>query len=536
MHGKFSTAGRQLATLAWLDTLSASTPGAPGRVAAVGPYTGGEVNKLNSDWLPLDYSGDDAVGIAWDLLHRRARDRGRNDPALIAIRRAMVDGVLRTGIVSQADVLDEDGESDDDFNDESDDAHEGWEIEEADCQRRLPWPDMMRQAWGDALETGDAFFLRTARGDRGRQVPLSYQVLEGEQLDRSIDRPASPGLNEIIQGIEIDAQRAPLAYYLFDAHPGDPHTLGGYDSRRVPAERIMHVMLPTRPSATHGTSLYAALLQPARDLDTYVGSELSSAILGAVLTAVHKSANPARGLGVRGDGSDGAAISGEDTSTRIRLSRGATVTSLGREDSLEFLRSPHPNQAAEPFLQMIVGLLSMGAGISPHLLAHDFRRTTYVAARAASLADAMTMEPYQALLGRTVIYQQRRLWTAQMAAYGRFKTCPPAEFARNPRRWLRIAILPPSMEQLDRQKESSADETNLANGTTSYREIYGRRRLNWRRQLRQVARERKFLSGLPGGELVGSGRAQTQAAQPMPDPDYEDNPQGAGANGDGVPR
>lgn len=127
-----------------------------GRAAPQGaePYRGGEINRLNKPWQPEKLSGDAAINLNWDLLTRRIRDLGRNDPALIALKRAQLDHVVGDGIGTTAAVKVGD-ELDDEFNSEADEEWDWWLENEADVSGKLGWPDLQRQVYGEMLETGE---------------------------------------------------------------------------------------------------------------------------------------------------------------------------------------------------------------------------------------------------------------------------------------------------------------------------------------------------------------------------------------------
>ena len=105
---------------------------------------------------------------------------------MIALRRALVDHVVGTGIVTTANVMIA-GELDEEFNSQSDDEFTDWAESEADYAGKLSWQDIQRQLFAEMLETGEGLLLRCWDRSADRSVPLCYQVLEAEQLDESQD-------------------------------------------------------------------------------------------------------------------------------------------------------------------------------------------------------------------------------------------------------------------------------------------------------------------------------------------------------------
>jgi len=459
---------------------------------AAAPYRAGEVTRLNRTWQPESWAGDNAIAQNWDLLTSRVRDLARNDPSIIALRNALTDHVIADGLRSLAAVTAGD-DLHEVFNRQADELFEEWE-QEADVDGRLSWPDLQRQVFEEMLDTGDGLLLRCARAEPDRQVPLCYQVLEAEQLDTSKDRPAGAGQNAIRRGVEVDRFRRPVAYYLFDTHPADTYA-ASYESRRIPAARVIHLKSRGRPSETRGVSLHRAITQPARDLDTYLGSELTAGIIGSLLTLIHKTANPGNGLGLYPDAETASDTTMADGSQRVRLGRGI-VAQIGTDDEVEVAESKRPNRDAKEFIQLIQMLIGMGGGVSRYRLTRDYSGTTYVAGRAARLDDQAHFRPLQGYLARQIVLPVRRAWTIQAAAYGLFAAVTPRRFARELRRWVRLEILPPGVEQLDPAKETDADLAALAAGTTTYQDVWARKGRNWRRAFRQRAREKDYAEEL----------------------------------------
>ena len=122
------------------------------------------------------------------------------------------------------------GETADDFDEESDQGFADWcELTcEADAEGKLSERELQRQMFDELIETGQALALRVQDNTPGRLVPLCYQVLEAEQIDRWKDR--LPGLtadgrhlNEIRAGIEYDERHRITAYWLYKTNPYDVH-------------------------------------------------------------------------------------------------------------------------------------------------------------------------------------------------------------------------------------------------------------------------------------------------------------------------
>jgi lambda family phage portal protein len=457
----------------------------PSVVDMGGAFRSGDITRLNKSFVPLNYSGDSAINESIGLATARIRDLARNDPAIVALKRTLVDHIIGSGIGTWSDVI-AGGELQDDFNNESDLLFEEYRDSDIDFECKAADQDMQRQLFGELLETGEGLVLRVQSPDRGRLLPLAYQVLERDQIDDSIDRMPGGNTNEIRRGIEVDRYGRPVAYYLFDVHPQDPHAIGT-KSTRITADRILHFCLPGRPSQSRGIGLYNAIVQSSRDLDTYLGSELTSAIIASLFSVVHKTSKPGSGMGFVGDGTeaDGTDDYGNNT---VKLGRGI-VSQIGREDDISIVASNRPNSQANTFVQLILMLIGMGGGVSRYRITRDYTGTTYIAARAAQLDDRASFRPMQAFFGRNWSQVVRRDFIKAAAGYGLFSTLTATQFAKQPRRWSRCQLQLPGFEMLDEEAETNSAIGRLGAGLSTLQIENGKRGDNWRRIAMQKKRE-----------------------------------------------
>jgi lambda family phage portal protein len=94
-------------------------------------------------------------------------------------------------------------------------------------------------------------------------IPFVVQVIEAERVREDISTPnieGAPG-NAIFRGIEYqrDSGRR-IAYHIFDQNPRSLAQPFSLTSKRVPAEDILHVFVPTRPGQMRGISWFAPVV------------------------------------------------------------------------------------------------------------------------------------------------------------------------------------------------------------------------------------------------------------------------------------
>ncbi|UVL43497.1 phage portal protein [Pseudomonas sp. B21-040] len=117
----------------------------------------------------------------------------------------------------------------------------------------------------------------------GLPVPVQLQLLEPDFLDES--KADIVGLNRIIQGIEFDALGRRVAYWLFDEHPGGSRVWGSMQSKRVPAEDVIHIFLPKRPGQARGYTWFAPVMQRMRSFDEMEDAVMEQAKIASCFAA-----------------------------------------------------------------------------------------------------------------------------------------------------------------------------------------------------------------------------------------------------------
>lgn len=513
------------AVKAFLAELAAAHRAPPVRAATREAYKSARVDRFNKAWQPEHRSGDAAIWESSPLTTARTRDMVRNDAVFKKAKSELEKLVIGSGLQTFADALDERFESLDAFNDESDFVWQHWAEKEADVERKLSWFEMEKLAFGEMPEVGDCLLLRCQDHSPGRMIPLCYQVIEKEQLDRSKDRPAASGQNKIVHGIEMDEQNIVVGYHLFGAHPYDLHAdlMRSSQSTLVPAERVVHGYLPMRPSASCGISWFTAILQPTRDMDWLLGNELTSSAIQSLLTMVVKR-NKVTGdnLGLLDDDEDSDSFG----NTAVKLGRGI-VAEIHKDEDIEMAESKRPGRSLEPFIKLLLQFQAMGCGLSYHRLTGDTQRSSYTAIRASHLDDAAMVRPLQQFYGRKVSLRVRSEHTQQAAAFGRYKRMSAGYLLANQWRTLRFDVIGPGREQLDPEKETIAALDRIRGGTSTLKIECGLRGLHYRAVLRQLAKEKQLCEELGldfifAMEPAAAPPRQEKAEEEFDDEDLDD--------------
>lgn len=475
------------------------------------PYAGARVTKLNSHWKPRHYSGDEAVKQSWDLLTSRIRDRVRNDSIFQKVKSQMSRLVIGTGIdaYSDASELDEENEQLVKYEIESDTWFERWALEEADVTGEHTYFDLQRVAFEDEMESGNCLWLECLDDNPKRTLPLCYQLIEFEQIDQNQDRDAGylrkngQRYNRISNGIEYDAAGRKVAYYLFEAHPYDSSSGWSNEPVRIPAERILHQYLWTRPSGRVGISWFSAPMQTNFDLDRYVANELTTRGLMALM-----------GIVVKGDQYPDIGLDAEDPETGLPGFKMGypQISRIKSSEEVDVVETNRNAGDATALINLLLNLQAMGCRLSVNRLLGDPSKANLASIKASHQDDDAMVAPIVESIANKVIRHIRTRHTEVAIARGLIRSISAREF--RDRRWQYTTweCIGSNRSDLDKD-DGEASIDRLRSGLSTYQGECARRGHHWRRNLRRMATVNKAARAAGvildwtkgnGGQLAGS--------------------------------
>lgn len=477
-------------------------------------------DRPREHYQPHGFSGDSAIIGSQDLMHRRTRDLVRNTSQAKRIVTSLTDLVVGTGMqtycwpFAPSELFEISTELESlqagelgprlTYALESDDLFEEWSSDPSqfDAEGRLSWPEVQRMLMGETVTVGNGLLVRVIPKNY-KLVPLAYQLIEREQLDNSLDRPASAGQNKILGGVEFDKDNRVVAYHIYLDHPhelfganqstlsgtGAPQSTGS-DRKRISAERVIDLALFHRPSASLGVSWLDAGGQAIWDRDSYCDSEIRSAALDAVFALVAYLDGGEKGDGGLGF-TDGEPDDDEFGNRSYKVGHSPVAATLGKDEKLEMVQATRPNRNAPIFLKYIDHDIAGSAGISYYTLSGDYENTNFSSSRAAKLDEDLHIKPLQQWFATHVAIRVRKEFNAMAAAGGLFQSLRPAEFRRNERTYQRFDAVGNGRDLLDPFKEGEARTTRLRTCISTFKEECARVGKHWIRVLMQIAIERK---------------------------------------------
>jgi lambda family phage portal protein len=464
--------------------------------------------------------GETAVRSAWSTMTARARDMVENDPQVKRPSTMMNRLTIGAGIQLYAMAMKDADDLDEKFNVPADMAWQQWSND-------THFPDIQQSAFKEWSDQGNGIVYSYNKKDG---TP-ACQVIEFEQLDKTLDRPRMGGQNEISNGIEYDVDGEPVFYHVLEAHPQDGFGgLRGSKSQRIPANRIDHLFCQSRPSMRTGVSWWNAMLRYAFDGDFLMGTELTSAAVASLYTAVLKKANYSESdfpdlADSRGPSGSPGNLDGHGN-RMFRLGAG-NVQVLDPEDSFEVINPQRPNKSLAEFMRTIWLFNSQGANLSYHRSTGDMDGASYTSLRAAMLDDAAFIFPLQEYFGRRFVSRVRRRVDAWHVAT-RMIPISAARYQKRRIFYRNYLSIGPGQAWLQPDQEIGASAQAIATGQSSLVRECGSKGIYWLQNIRETAMVNRtcerykvkldFSKGNGGGQSANSTDARAKPIEKTPKP------------------
>jgi lambda family phage portal protein len=422
-------------------------------------YDGARSGRRNDGWVTGNTSANAEIGMATEALRSRARALVRNNPHAAKAVAVIVANKIGTGIMCQADGPNARA------NKRLDTAWQRW-VDDCDVTGRMDLYGIQALAERTRAESGEALIrLHAGRGE----VPLRLQVLEPDFIDSTKNERLGTD-HEIRLGVEY-RNEAPVAYWLYEAHPGDGSLANlrrGQQSNRVSANEIIHYYKPLRPGQSRGVTDFAPVIEALRDLGDYANAELmrkkiAACSVGAVTT-------PA-GL----PGASLAPTALDDNGDRVEQFRPGMISYLKPGEGIDFF-DPKPSGDYQQFMSVELHAIASGLGIPYELLTGDLSEVTYTSHRGGLVQFRGMVEADQ---WQIVVPQVcRPIWQAFVSAY---RIMDGSVDPRTP-----AVYTPPRFGLLDPAKEIPAMVAALEAGIESYPNLIAREGYDWREKIAEI--------------------------------------------------
>jgi hypothetical protein len=300
---------------------------------------------------------------------------------------------------------------------------------------------------------------------------------------------------KVIGGIRIDELGNPIEYHFLKYHPGELYTAGMVLADptyfiRVPADQVLHWREVDRPGQLHGIPKITSALPLFAQLRRIRLATLTAMEFAAMLAGVLKTNLPP----------DGAPTTVDNWSL-FEMVRGTLLSMPQGWDATQF-RSEQPNTTFEMMNRETLNECGRSTGAPLNIVTGNSSGYNFSSGRLDHL-------PYHR--GLTIERDDFRLivldpvltaWEAEARMVGEVPAGLPDVST-----WAWTWHFD-GFDSIDQNKDATADNIRIGNGTQTYAETYAAYGQDWQEQIDQMAREKEYFEskGLPY-PLAAAGNA-----------------------------
>lgn len=355
-------------------------------------------------------SADRDIAGDLDVLRRRSRQLFQNNTFSRAMISSFDTNVVGTGIKARPNLMlsemlgltSEDAEK---WANKTKVLFNLWATDKkCDAEKTNNFFQLQDLALKTALLGGDCFAL-SCFDENFAPYGMNIKLLEGERVQNPLGQMNSDALAE---GIEVDKNHAPLAYY-FTQKPVwsfDDYT-DFVDSVRVPAfdafgnPNVIHVFTSDRTDQRRGVPLLAPVICQLKQQERYQDAELMAAVISACFTAVLENNVPDEAEELYGNVPEEERVEKTQTDSYGNVIPDATrpslemkpgaIWSLAQGQKISSLNPQRPNVNYQPFVESIFAEAAAAVGVSFEVVLRKFNNS-YNAVRAALLESQKTFK------------------------------------------------------------------------------------------------------------------------------------------------
>jgi lambda family phage portal protein len=456
-------------------------------------------------------SGDRGTGFASADLRRLARELEQNSDVAKGIIGTITNNVVGTGLRCSPQVRDMKGELLDDVNDAITVLFDDWQ-KEPEVTGTFHWAGLQRMACNTWTRDGETFLQHLIGNVRNLShfstVPYSIELLEADLIPN--------GLNDankrISYGIQKNNWGRPTHYHVLKNHPGgDLFNVSSNsfifatidNTKKVAADKILHLFSPERYRQSRGISKFASVYTRLDDLRDFEEAERIAARIAASQVMAIKKGN----LGLK---------TNDETGEReFPISPGAIWDNLGPDEEPIILSSDRPNNEVERWRRTQLKSVAAGTGANYATIAREYEGS--FSSMRQSLVDAwmeyMAIRDFFTWRFCNPIYNR-----FIRAAYSSLTVKLPANVDRTT--LFDCIWTGDPMPWVDPQKEWKGVETSLSIQAKSPQQIIRERGGDPKRVLEEISKWQKNKEKLGIKDPVPFGGAAN----------------GQDSDGDGVPR
>lgn len=537
--------------------MAASVPAVPRRdTAALGAHEAADrFNQSIALWNPPGQSADMDIYGDKPGIDAKALDVTRND-AYVASgqqlhRNNIVGSLYALNSKPNVSVLMKHRKLyDDDWATEFQEEVEAWwstwaesPRKDVDASRHNTFTDLVRLAIGTYLPHGEVLATAEWR-ENAKFFHTCIQMIDPMRL-------STPLLQEfddhVRNGVRRDRYGAPIGYYIRRRHPNDIpsfSSFNGVDDHKYVRVRksfgrtqVIHLFEQHRIDQSRGVSEMVAALKEMHITKKFREITLQNAVVNAVVAATIESDLPPQSayemLGAGASATDDPFVTSSTRYMEALAAYYGGTKNVTQMDGVKIpflfpgtklnLRSPGtPGGVGQDFEASLLRYIAANLGVSAEQLSRDYSKTNYSSIRAGLSETIRFMRARKKVVADAFANEVYALWLEEAIQRGLLTT------VKNRRDWYvglnaeafsRADWMGAERGQIDELKESQAAVLRITHHLSTREREMSRLGMDWRTELKQIQRERAFMSelGLPLATTSNTMNAITGTALPEKD-------------------
>lgn len=342
----------------------------------------------------------------------------------------------------------------------------------------------------------------------GSDIPVAVELIEPDLLPHWHENASA----NIHQGIERNAWGRPTLYHLLLDHPGSDVRASTGTTKRVPAERMLHLRCVDRIGQLRGISVLASVIARLQDIAEYDDYERIAAKMAASMVLKVSRGSP--DMWMAGEGGS----TYDPLKPPVYQMDGGMVVFNGQPgEDAEFFDTKRPNAGAEPWVKQQLRFASAGfGGLSYSAFARDYNGT-YSAQRQELVEN---WPHYHALTGEFVAQWSQPTYE-EFVRWRVLTKGVPADVDSGS--LFDALFFGPPMPWIDPEKEAKAQVLLVQACFKSSSQVIRERGGSLPDTYRQLGAERALREDLELKSVVdNAGTPQPAQAPPAPPTDDED--------------
>jgi lambda family phage portal protein len=427
-------------------------------------YEGALFDRLRNDFVSSSGSADQEIRYNLRTLRNRCRDLARNNAYVKRYVNILKTNVLGSmGIKLQAQVQDQDRTPDFVANAQIERNFRDWSKKKnCSIDQRLSFLDLQHLVLENLAIDGEVLIqiIPNAKND----FRFSLNVIDVDFLDDEKNEMLPNG-NEIRMGVEMDKNRKPIAYYLFDKNPYEFNFnyTNRSNSKRISADNIIHIYKQERSYQTRGVPFLTPIMTQLKQLNGYLEAELVASRTSASKMGFFTSPD---GEGFTGDGE---AQVGNDRNMNVEA---GSFVQLPNGVDFKAFDPNHPTSQFESFIKSVLRQIASGLNIPYNELANDLEGVSYSSLRQSVLEAREYYKFMQKFMSEHLLEPIYLRWL-EMSITNNNLNLPMTKFDK----FTRVRFVGKGFSWIDPQREANANVLLLKNGLISVQDVqanYGR--------------------------------------------------------------